>query len=63
LKKAFHFAEGQYMLSAFVIILKPFVEFYAWDFHSKKKAKMTPKEKKAAKKHKKEAMGLFANDI
>jgi hypothetical protein len=30
---------------------------------SKKKALMTPKEKKAAKKLKKEQTGLFANDI
>ena len=29
---------------------------------SKKKAEMTPKEKKAAKKLKKEASGLFANN-
>jgi hypothetical protein len=28
----------------------------------KKKALMTPKEKKAAKKHKKETTGLFANN-
>jgi hypothetical protein len=33
--KAFHLAEGQDVVSAFVVIQKPLEEFYSWDFHSR----------------------------